>query len=342
MLKISKRLQEVGKIKIGRKSAAKTSTNAGKTFRLPQKLDHFIVVKNVKNDDDFVIDDSVMSKVGNSPRSLEVILLSDKIEDSWQSERAYYTGSGALFCRSDDGETASRAKTEKRKIDGKDVTVVTEERFSMPCAGNNCPHAIPDKDGIIRCKPHGRLFVALPQSNQLGGVYVFRTTSWNTIVNIQSQLEFIHSMTHGVLAGLKLSLKISPKSVKYKGKGGIAQSTTIFEVGLFFEGNMEDLYKIASSKAGAFLEGRKRLAEIQIANKEIGDMRLPPSEAVKMVQEFNPEVAKEDDDMLSESTTTSDYELIDETEDEEDMASEIISSETAEEFTGEMFGGKEK
>jgi len=169
MLKLSKRLQEVGKIKIGRKAASKSATNSGKSFRMPQKLDHFIVVKNVKNDDDFVIDESVMAKVGHSPRTLEVILLSDNIEDSWQSERAYYTGSGALFCRSSDGETASRAKTEKKTIDGKEITVVTEERFSLPCAGSSCPHANVDKDGITRCKPHGRLFVVLPQSNQLGG-----------------------------------------------------------------------------------------------------------------------------------------------------------------------------
>jgi len=156
-------------------------------------------------------------------------------------------------------------------------------------------------------------------------VYVFRTTSWNTIVNIQSQLEFIHSMTHGVLAGLKLSLTISPKSVKYKGKGGVINNTTIFEVGLFFEGNMEDLYMIASSKAGAFLEGRKKLAEIQIANKEImRDMRLLPAEAIQHVQEFNPQVAVEDSDMIP--VVTSGYDVVDDADEEID--GEIIEVET--------------
>ena len=93
-----------------------------------------------------------------------------------------------------------------------------------------------------RCKPYGRLSVILTMANRIGGTYVFRTTSWNSISNILSSMAFIYNKTGGILAGIPLKLKLRKASVL---PNGLTQRVNIYVVNLEYAGTMEELKKDA-------------------------------------------------------------------------------------------------
>jgi hypothetical protein len=75
----------------------------------------------------------------------------------------------------------------------------------------------PDSKGVTRCKPSGILSCILSDIPEIGGVLRFRTHSWNTISNILSSLEFLKTITNGVLVGLPLKLQFLKKSTQDHG-----------------------------------------------------------------------------------------------------------------------------
>ena len=159
---LSRRKVELGRIKIGKKGEERPSQGGG-TFQLPVKLDHFEVTTNDRGPDgNFIRDEAVHARIGDEPRELRGMLMYHRPEDNFLSELVVYDGTRRRsWC---DGELC---RTEK-KPDG------------VPCArteGRECS-----------CKPYGRLHLQLWEADQTLGLHVFRTTSWETIANIQSVL----------------------------------------------------------------------------------------------------------------------------------------------------------
>lgn len=219
-------LTERGKIKIGRKGQA-IQSNQGKTFQPPQKIDHFLVTTLERDQGgNFRRDDAIHKAVGDQPKRLPVRLLYDDIELNFQCRYVAYDG--RTLVRSCDGELC-----EQRQQNGR------MRATSCQCAGRD-----PFDQGV--CKIHGVLSIMLDQADIVGGVWKFRTTSYNTVQGILSSLALIKRVTGGPLAGIPLDLVVNPKSVANPRDG---KQQTVYVVHLEFRGSMEQLqqrgYQIA-------------------------------------------------------------------------------------------------
>jgi len=225
------RLAEVGKIKIGGKGK-KVTSKKGAQFRVPEKYDHFVVTTSFKDPrtDDFVADTALMARIaeqsGQDPaklRFIPVTLLFDDPDLNFQVRFSCYAGNQA-WCIGD-GTKALRLKNDK-------------ERETIECP---CERVLPAYKGQNRCKVFGRLSVILQCAERLGGVWVFRTTSWNTTRNILSSMMLLKQITGGVLAGLPLLLTIQPKTVVTQD----GQSQVVYVVNIEYSGTIEDLTRKA-------------------------------------------------------------------------------------------------
>jgi len=221
-------LCEVGKIKIGNKGEEKTS-KTGKTFRLPQKLDHFVVTKNFRDSrtDMFISDYALMEQIAkqtnqdpNNLKFLPVMLLFDDPELNFIVRFSCYKGT-SCWCVGD-GKKAFRLKNNNG------------EREEVQCP---CERVLPSYNGNEKCKVFGRLMVLLQGVKRIGGCWVFRTTSWNTVRSIQSSMAFLRQLTGGILSGIPLMLTINPKAVIIP--NGSPQ--TIYVVNLEYWGDIESL-----------------------------------------------------------------------------------------------------
>jgi hypothetical protein len=267
------RLQEIGQIKIGMKGEKKTS-KAGTEFRLPTKLDHFMVtLKQRDSAGNLLIDKSIMDKLGVHPIELNIRLLYDDIELNFLTNYVFYHGKKCL-CRGD-GSMAKRQTKDGR----------TEQ---IKCDRNSCEFAQKDEKGSLQCKPFGKLQVILEQMNIIGGVHVFRTTSWHSLLNIVSSLRFIQSFTGGILAGLPLKMTIQPQTVSPE---GTTITTTIYTVNIVYAGEPQKLIDETIKITQARLASGVKLQQIQEQAKR---MLLEPvdeneKEIEDIVGEFYPD-----------------------------------------------------
>lgn len=255
-------LCECGKIKIGKKGDITTSQK-GNTFRPPTKLDHFLVTTTAKDaKGDFIQDAAIMDVVGDECKALNVTVMYDKPELIFPTSYARYD-SAVCQCRGD-GEHA---------YDSTGMMIV--------CNPETCKFAIDKK-----CKPNGILSVILEDSPRVGGVYKFRTTSWNSIRNITSALEFIRSLTGGYLAGLPMVLTLQPKTTVIP---GTKKTTTIYMVNIEYRGTLTEMrdhtIRIATQKATMMDEIARieQAAILQIGAPESAE------ECTDVQEEFYPE-----------------------------------------------------
>ena len=165
------RLAERGKIKIGEKGEVRKSRD-GKEFMLPKKLDHFIITTLHRDAAGrLMLDKELMArftpKDNGKITELPIRLLYDDIELNFQTRYACYSGN-KCWC-SGDAETAQRLQNGKY--------------IEVPCP---CERREPTYQGKDICKANGTLSVLLQGVNRIGGVWKFRTTSYNTVQNILS------------------------------------------------------------------------------------------------------------------------------------------------------------
>lgn len=197
------RIAEIGKIKIGRKGKEMTTRDGNRKYKLPEKVDYFIITTlNRGEDGNFIPDLNLLKKLdpkNSKPRRLKIALPYDKIELNMFTEYSYYAGRKRVCFG--DGEKATRIHLDKETKKEKSREIV-----SCPC---ECKET-------GKCKPHGILSLILRDNFQLGGVYQFRTTSYNSIMNIISGLNQIQKMTQGILAMIPLVMSLQPQTVKDK------------------------------------------------------------------------------------------------------------------------------
>ena len=210
-------LAEIGAIKIGGKGEEKKSKSGDKTYRLPVKFDHFEVITKQKDEHgNFVPDATIMEIIGDDAKELKVSLLYNDPSLNFFTRYNQYKG-GKCMC-SGDGVTAIQADGTKIKCNPDTCTIFKAKH----------------------CKPNGILSVILKDAPQLGGVYKFRTTSFNSIRSILSSMFFIQSLTGGRLANIPLKMTIAPMSVNPVGS---PTAQTIFVVNLIYPGTVDDLRK---------------------------------------------------------------------------------------------------
>jgi len=272
------RLPERGKIKIGKLGERKKS-KGDKEFQMPVKLDHFLVTTTERGSDgNFIVDEKAHAALGDSPKEIAVRLLYDDPDLNFPTRYASYNGR-RLWC-SGDGETAQRLQGDGSRMEVK-----------CPCGREQ-----PDYEGNDKCKMNGKLSVLLdgvPGHEGVGGVWSFRTTSYNSVVSIMSSLEYLRALTSGPLANIPMRLSVRAKEGTTPNGG----KQTVYYVTIDYPGSEEELIrvggKIALDRATAkvsieHIEERARRA-LALAPP---DVALPGDETENVIDEFYPEQAE--------------------------------------------------
>ncbi len=162
------RLPRRGKIRLGEKKLSKS----GKEY--PSALDYFAVPEEVQK------------IYGDKPRKLDIMIPMEEREQFFPQAYKRYGSSTGLICRGD-GEVA---------------TEITEDGMKeIECQGKDCPHY---QKGD--CKQIGNLQVILPKVKGLG-VYQIDTSSYNSIINLNSGVEMIRGML-GKVSWIPLILEV--------------------------------------------------------------------------------------------------------------------------------------
>ena len=228
-------LPERGKIKIGMKGDIRKS-KSGTDYQLPVQLDYFIVTTMERGPDgNFVRDDEIHKSLdGEKPKTIPVRLLYDDPSMNFPTRYAAFKGK-TLFC-SGDG------------INGEVLKGEGPERKTVPCP---CDRLEMGYKGEAKCKINGNLSVIIDGAGEVGGVWKFRTTSFNSVDGISGSLAFIRQVTGGKLAGIPLNLIVSLKVITdVNGK-----SRNVSVVRLAYDGTPEELqaigYKLAYQQAEA-------------------------------------------------------------------------------------------
>ena len=276
-------LNEIGKIKIGRKGQSRTSGN-GKTFRLPEKLDHFVITTNERdNKDDFIEDSEIMSKLGDNPKRIPIKLLYNTLETNFQTRYASYKGT-TLDCFGD-GESFYQNKNGKFE----------------PC---NLDYALkriqPEYTGKDKMKLNGTLSCIIEGVETIGGVWKFRTTGYNSVNSIISSLLLIQQIAGGQLAGIPLDLVLSPKM----GTTPTGASVKIYVVSIEYKGSVESLQKVAYNRM--LTDQTHKVNVQQIEENAIKLLQDSPhsfdENSTDTIEEFYPEQMEDEDSQKPKKT----------------------------------------
>lgn len=229
-------LPERGKIKIGKKGDERQGKNG--PYRLPQKDDHFTVTTLEKDAQDNYLPDlglmqTIAANTGQAAGHLTRIpvrLLYNDPTLNFASRYAAFDGK-TVWC-SGNGETAMRL--------GQGGAYAPR---TCPCP--NLERDFQGRPGNPKCKIAGMLGVLIDGAPGVGGVWKFRTTSFNSVDGLTASLMFLASVTGGQLANVPLDLVLAPKRVA----DPAGKPQTVYVVGLEFRGTVEQLrdtgYRIA-------------------------------------------------------------------------------------------------
>jgi len=120
--------------------------------------------------DYFVVPPEVQKIYGEKPKRLDVMLPLDEIDIIFPQAYKYYGSSKGLKCQGD-GELAYR--------------VEEGEMVQIECPCENLDSK--------KCKQTGTLMVMLPKVS-VGGIYQIRTSSFNSIVDVNSGLDYVRAL----------------------------------------------------------------------------------------------------------------------------------------------------
>jgi len=242
------RLPRQGKIRLG----IKKENAEGITY--PEPTDYF------------VCPDEVIKVFGEKPEELRIMFpTEDKAQWASQYLRCY-SESGNLICRGD-GETAlAKVETVNREAGSKGETI--SKLLEMPCNPDRCPMY---KQGY--CRRVMNLQFLLPDCPGFG-VYQLDTSSFYSIVNINSSLELIRGVS-GRLAMIPLSLKLVEQEVLVEG-----EKKPIRVLSLTTSCSLAEIQKYAQTPPGQVLL-------LPVPDSEAPDDLFPPEilEAEKAVND---------------------------------------------------------
>lgn len=180
---------------LGRISIGKMVEKNGK--RIPEKDDQFTITSQIQNKDGWVkhpLDEQLRTKAPNQKlRSIPVRMIFNDPELNLRAEYSLFDRqTGRPVCVGN-GETCQR--------------LTNQGVEHHPCPSPDlCPLA---QGGL--CKPYGRLYVNLDESDELG-TFIFRTTGFNSIRTLAARLSYYHAASNGLISCLPLQLTLRGKS----------------------------------------------------------------------------------------------------------------------------------
>ena len=253
---------------LGRISIGKIVEKNGK--RLPEKDDQFTITSQIQNKDGWVkhpLDEQLREKAQNGKlRTIPVRMIFNEPELNLRAEYSLFDRqTGRLIC-SGNGESCQRLG--QNGIE------------QHPCPSPDlCPLA---QGGL--CKPYGRLYVNLDESDEFG-TFIFRTTGFNSIRTLAARLSYYHAASGNLLSCLPLQLTLRGKSTTQ------SYRTPIYYVDLTLRDgvNLQDAIVSAkqideqSKASGFYQEALDFIAKQGYGNAsfEVGD-----DEGLDIVEEF--------------------------------------------------------
>lgn len=180
---------------LGRISIGKMVEKNGK--RIPEKDDQFTLTSQIQNKEGWVkhpLDEQLRAKAPNQKiRTIPVRMIFNDPELNLRAEYSLFDRqTGRPVCVGN-GETCQR------------LTHQGVEHHLCP-SPDLCPLA---QGGL--CKPYGRLYVNLDESDELG-TFIFRTTGFNSIRTLAARLNYYYAASNGLLSCLPLQLTLRGKS----------------------------------------------------------------------------------------------------------------------------------
>ena len=180
---------------LGRISIGKIVEKNGK--RLPEKDDQFTITSQIQNKEGWVkhpLDEQLRVKAPSQKlRTIPVRMIFNDPELNLRAEYSLFDRqTGRPVCMGN-GETCQR---------------LTNQGVEQ----HPCPS--PDLCALAQgglCKPYGRLYVNLDESDEFGS-FVFRTTGFNSIRTLVARLRYYHAASNGLLSCLPLQLTLRGKS----------------------------------------------------------------------------------------------------------------------------------
>ncbi|MFQ5507156.1 MAG: hypothetical protein ACE5F1_20490 [Planctomycetota bacterium] len=217
------------------------------------------------------------------PTELGIMLLYDDLELNFPNRLAYYRGRTA-YCTGD-GAQAERLRVIGREtVNGREVDVYGERQPYGPC-GPGCPDF-----EARRCKPMGRLRFVLGLQASVGGCYEYRTTSWNSISNLQKSLELIQSITGGVLRWIPLWFSVVPQTVQPK-DGRRANTAWIAQI--TYRGTPPELLEQVRDQLKLQAPVLHEIRQLEASLSR--DWTMTPEEVTEFREEFDPENLAEEE-----------------------------------------------
>lgn len=172
-----RRMPLLGKIRLGIK---KKSAKTGNEY--PAETDYFVCPPEVRR------------VFGDKPKSLRIMVPINDIDSVFPVAYCFYGSSRGIKCKGD-GETAWFVND-------------SGEMETKPC-----PCELLEQK---KCKQVGRFLFMIPEVS-IAGVYQLTTSSYNSIVDIQSGLDYVAALI-GRFDLIELELKREPTETHYDGK----------------------------------------------------------------------------------------------------------------------------
>jgi len=272
------RLPERYHIKIGGKGAVRKA-EGGKEYQIPEKYDHFVITGMERDaSGNFARDAAINNDLGPKPKEIPIRLLYDDPSLNFVSRLAAYKGK-ALWCAGD-GEKASR-------IDPQDP----KKRVEVACP---CERSRPEYEGADKCKFSGVLTAVIdtPSVRGVNGVAKFRTTSYNSVVDIYGSLLRLQDLTYGTMAGVPLKLVLHAKHVADpQGKPQTIYTVSIDTRDMGAEQLQSEVERIVKIRA----TGRVRMEQIEADARKALELPAPetgrvlPGDPDDIQAEFHPD-----------------------------------------------------
>ncbi|MEN3968145.1 hydrolase or metal-binding protein [Acinetobacter sp. BWR-L5] len=253
---------------LGRISIGKMVEKNGK--RIPEKDDQFTLTSQIQNKEGWVkhpLDEQLRAKAPNQKlRSIPVRMIFNDPELNLRADYSLFDRqTGRPVCVGN-GETCQR--------------LTNQGVEQHPCPSPDlCPLA---QGGL--CKPYGRLYVNLDESDELGR-FIFRTTGFNSIRTLTARLSYYHAASNGLLSCLPLQLILRGKSTT------LSYRTPVYYVDLTLRDgiNLQQAMQMATdidqqSKQSGF----NQTALDQMAQYGYGNARFEVNseEGLDLVEEF--------------------------------------------------------
>ncbi len=268
---------------LGRISIGRMVEKNGK--RLPEKDDQFTITSQIQSKESgwikHPLNEQLRAQAPN--QKLRTIPVRMIFNDPELNLRAEYTlfdrQTGRPICVGN-GETCQR--------------LTNQGVEQHPCSSPDlCPLA---QGG--NCKPYGRLYVNLDESDELG-TFIFRTTGFNSIRTLAARLSYYHAASNGLLSCLPLQLTLRGKSTTQ------SYRTPVYYVDLTLRDgvNLQQAIQMAKeidqqSKAAGFNQtALDQIAQQCFANAQF---ELNTDEGMDLVEEFYTDVNSESEQIQPE------------------------------------------